>query len=73
MNKYTVVVCDHIHEAGLKMLEDDENINFIMAADVDKKELWVVKTLSLSLNKTNEAKSKAAVPFETTTQYLAPV
>ncbi len=39
MNKYTVVVCDHIHEAGLKMLEEDENINFIMAADVDKKEL----------------------------------
>ncbi len=39
MNKYTVVVCDHIHEAGLKMLQDDENINFVMAADVDKKEL----------------------------------
>ncbi|MCD4667981.1 MAG: phosphoglycerate dehydrogenase, partial [Sulfurimonas sp.] len=39
MQKYTVVVCDHIHEAGLKMLEVDENINFIMAADVDKKEL----------------------------------
>ncbi|MDF1874719.1 phosphoglycerate dehydrogenase [Sulfurimonas sp. SAG-AH-194-I05] len=37
--QYTVVVCDHIHEAGLKMLEADENINFIMAADVDKKEL----------------------------------
>ena len=39
LKKYTVVVCDHIHEAGLKMLEDDENINFIMAADVDKTEL----------------------------------
>ena len=39
MQKYTVVVCDHIHDAGLKMLKDDENINFIMAADVDKKEL----------------------------------
>jgi D-3-phosphoglycerate dehydrogenase len=39
MQKYTVVVCDHIHEAGLKMLEEDESINFIMAADVDKKEL----------------------------------
>ncbi len=37
--KHTVVVCDHIHEAGLKMLESDENINFIMAADVDKTEL----------------------------------
>ncbi len=39
MQKYTVVVCDHIHEAGLKMLEDDKNINFIMAADIDKTEL----------------------------------
>lgn len=39
VQKYTVVVCDHIHEAGLKMLEDDKNINFIMAADVDKTEL----------------------------------
>ena len=39
MKKYTVVVCDHIHEAGLEMLRADENINFIMAADVDKTEL----------------------------------
>ncbi len=39
MKKHTVVVCDHIHEAGLEMLRNDENINFIMAADVDKKEL----------------------------------
>ena len=39
MQKYTVVVCDHIHTAGLEMLENDENINFVMAADVDKKEL----------------------------------
>jgi len=39
MQKHTIVVCDHIHEAGLEMLGNDENINFIMAADVDKKEL----------------------------------
>lgn len=39
MQKHTVVVCDHIHKAGLEMLENDENINFIMAADIDKKEL----------------------------------
>jgi D-3-phosphoglycerate dehydrogenase / 2-oxoglutarate reductase len=39
MKKYTVVVCDHIHEAGLKMLESDENINFIMAADEPKDKL----------------------------------
>ncbi len=39
MQKYTIVVCDHIHEAGLQMLQDDKDINFVMAADVDKKEL----------------------------------
>jgi D-3-phosphoglycerate dehydrogenase len=39
MQKYTVVVCDHIHEAGLEMLRNDENINFIMAADEDKVKL----------------------------------
>jgi len=39
MKKYTVVVCDHIHEAGLKMLQNDENINFIMAADEPKDKL----------------------------------
>jgi len=39
MQKHTVVVCDHIHEAGLEMLRNDENINFVMAADVDKTEL----------------------------------
>jgi len=39
MQKYTVVVCDHIHKAGLQMLEDDENINFILAADEPKDKL----------------------------------
>lgn len=39
MKKHTIVVCDHIHEAGLEMLQNDESINFIMAADVDKTEL----------------------------------
>ena len=39
MQKHTVVVCDHIHEAGLEMLRNDENINFVMAADEDKVKL----------------------------------
>ncbi len=39
MQKHTVVVCDHIHEAGLQMLKNDENINFIMAADEPKDKL----------------------------------
>ena len=39
MSKFTVVVCDHIHEAGLKMLEEDESINFVMAANEPKDKL----------------------------------
>ena len=39
MQKHTIVVCDHIHEAGLEMLRNDENINFIMAADEPKDKL----------------------------------
>ena len=39
MEKSTVIVCDHIHEAGLKMLQEDDNINYVFAADVDKTEL----------------------------------
>ena len=39
MEKSTVIVCDHIHEAGLKMLQEHENINYVFAADVDKTEL----------------------------------
>jgi len=55
MQKYTVVVCDHIHEAGLKMLEDDENINFIMAADVDKKELveTIIPTADVAITRSS--------------------
>ncbi|MBU0721131.1 phosphoglycerate dehydrogenase [bacterium] len=39
MQKYKIVVCDHIHEAGLEMLRNDENIDFVMAADEDKVKL----------------------------------
>lgn len=39
MQKHTIVVCDHIHEAGLEMLRNDDSINFIMAADEPKDKL----------------------------------
>ena len=39
MKKYTIVVCDHIHEAGLELLENDVNINYINAADMPKDKL----------------------------------
>lgn len=55
MKKYTVVVCDHIHEAGLKMLEDDENINYILAADIDKKELveMIIPTADVAITRSS--------------------
>lgn len=39
MSKHTIVVCDHIHEAGLNILEKAEDINYIFAADIDKVKL----------------------------------
>ncbi len=36
MEKYKVVVCDHIHDAGLEMLRNDEKIDFVFAANEDK-------------------------------------
>jgi len=36
MSKFTIVVCDHIHESGLKILSSDPAIEMINAADEDK-------------------------------------
>ncbi|MDA3947341.1 MAG: NAD(P)-dependent oxidoreductase, partial [Helicobacteraceae bacterium] len=36
MEIYKVVVCDHIHEAGLEMLQKDPQIDYVFAADIDK-------------------------------------
>ena len=53
MQKHTIVVCDHIHEAGLEMLQNDENINYVFAADMDKKELieTVIPTADVAITK----------------------
>ena len=55
MKKHTIVVCDHIHEAGLEMLHNDENINFIMAADVDKTELieTIIPTADVAITRSS--------------------
>lgn len=37
--KHTIVVCDHIHESGLEILKNTDDINYVYAADVDKTEL----------------------------------
>lgn len=36
METYKIVVCDHIHEAGLEMLQNDPQIDYVFAADIDK-------------------------------------
>lgn len=36
MSKPTVVVCDHIHQSGLDILENTNDINYVFAADLDK-------------------------------------
>jgi D-3-phosphoglycerate dehydrogenase len=36
MSKHTIVVCDHIHEDGLDILQSTEDINYVYAADIDK-------------------------------------
>jgi D-3-phosphoglycerate dehydrogenase len=54
MKKYTIVVCDHIHEAGLDMLRNDENINFIMAADEDKvKLLNIIESADVAITRSS--------------------
>ncbi|NLO16580.1 MAG: phosphoglycerate dehydrogenase, partial [Arcobacter butzleri] len=39
MMLYTIVVCDHIHQKGLKILQNHSQINYVFAADVDKTSL----------------------------------
>jgi len=55
MQKHTIVVCDHIHEAGLEMLQNDENINYVFAADMDKKELieTVIPTADVAITRSS--------------------
>ncbi|MBU1658218.1 phosphoglycerate dehydrogenase [bacterium] len=54
MQKHTIVVCDHIHEAGLEMLRNDESINFVMAADVDKVSLLdIIATADVAITRSS--------------------
>ncbi len=39
MQKHTIMVCDHIHESGLELLESQPDIDYINAADLPKDEL----------------------------------
>jgi D-3-phosphoglycerate dehydrogenase len=54
MEKHRVVVCDHIHEAGLELLKNDKNIEMIFAADVDKESLLdIVATADVAITRSS--------------------
>ncbi len=54
MSKPKVVVCDHIHQAGLDMLKNDEQIEFVFAADIDKTALLdVIKDADVAITRSS--------------------
>ncbi|WP_456450466.1 phosphoglycerate dehydrogenase [Hydrogenimonas sp.] len=65
MQKHVIMVCDHIHESGLKMLESQPDIEYINAADLPKDELLKVigkadVAITRSSTEVNEAFLQAA-------------
>lgn len=54
MSKHTIVVCDHIHEDGLNILQNTEDINYVYAADIDKTELLnVIKDADVAITRSS--------------------
>ena len=54
MEKYKIVVCDHIHEAGLELLRQDDAVELIFAADVDKVALLdIVKDADVAITRSS--------------------
>ena len=54
MSKHTIVVCDHIHEDGLNILENTEDINYVYAADIDKTALLeVIKDADVAITRSS--------------------
>jgi D-3-phosphoglycerate dehydrogenase len=54
MNKPTVVVCDHIHESGLEILENTSDINYVYAANIDKTALLdVIKDADVCITRSS--------------------
>ena len=54
MSKPKVVVCDHIHEAGLEMLKNDDQIEYVFAADIDKTALLdVIATADIAITRSS--------------------
>jgi len=54
MIKPTIVVCDHIHESGLEILKNTNDINYVYAADIDKVALLdVIKDASVAITRSS--------------------
>ena len=54
MSKHTIVVCDHIHEDGLNILQSTEDINYVYAADIDKTSLLdVIKNADVAITRSS--------------------
>lgn len=54
MSKHTIVVCDHIHEDGLNILQNTEDINYVYAADIDKIALLdVIKDADVAITRSS--------------------
>jgi D-3-phosphoglycerate dehydrogenase len=52
--KKTIVVCDHIHESGLEILQNTSDINYVYAADIDKTALLdVVKDADVCITRSS--------------------
>lgn len=54
MEKFKIVVCDHIHEAGLDLLRKDDQVDMIFAADMDKTALLdVIKDADVAITRSS--------------------
>ncbi len=54
MSKPKIVVCDHIHEAGLEMLKNDDQVEYVFAADVDKSALLdIIATADVAITRSS--------------------
>lgn len=54
MSKHTIVVCDHIHEDGLDILKNTEDINYVYAANIDKTALLdVIKDADIAITRSS--------------------
>ena len=53
-SNHTIVLCDHIHESGLEILKNTNDINYVFAADIDKVALLdVIKDAQVAITRSS--------------------